>query len=192
VAGREDVTSLCSRCVIAREIFGILCVIGATALLPAHAGANEMAGASTKQFYVPSSNMAPTLKIGDVITVHLLNSRPRIGRGEIVVIRKPPTYNCGGPPPKFVTERVIALPGETISLSSGNVLINGNRLNETWLPRSEQGRTSPGPLGSTSLASTLTVPPNAYFVMADNRRDSCDSRYWGTINRSEIYGQVRR
>jgi signal peptidase I len=87
---------------------------------------------------------------------------------------------------------VICLPGETISLSgNGYVLINGKRLDETWLPKSVQGTTYPGPSGNPySLNHPYKIPANDYFMMGDNRGDSCDSRFWGAIPKSLMVGKV--
>ena len=90
-----------------------------------------------------------------------------------------------------LVKRVIGMPGDVISLSRGYVYIDGKRLNESWLPATEQGITFAGPTGTTfSLAHPYRVPANNYFVMGDNRTDSCDSRYWGPIPNSLIVGEV--
>ncbi len=69
-----------------------------------------------------------------------------------------------------LVKRVIGLPGEMVSLSGGHVYVDGHRLDETWLPASEQGVTKPGPSGTSySLAQPFRVPTNDYFVMGDNR-----------------------
>jgi signal peptidase I len=143
-------------------------------------------------FYIPSGSMEPTLQIGDRILVNKLSYHLHsVDRGDIVVFSRPPTENCGGPEVNDLVKRVIGLPGDVISLSGGYVYVDGKRLDETWLPASEQGVTIAGPAGNGSnLAQPYRVPANDYFVMGDNRTDSCDSRYWGPINRSLIVGKV--
>jgi signal peptidase I len=146
-------------------------------------------------FYIPSGSMEPTLKIGDRILVNKLSYHfHNVDRGNIVVFRRPANENCGGEPVADLVKRVVGLPGETISLTKGTkgyVEIDGKRLNETWLPSSVQGKTFPGPPGpGYNLAKPYVIPANHYFVMGDNRSDSCDSRYWGPIPRSLIVGKV--
>ena len=143
-------------------------------------------------FYIPSGSMEPTLQIGDRILVDKLSYHLHgVDRGNIVVFRRPADENCGGPPVADLVKRVIGLPGETISLSGGHVFIDGKVLDETWLPNSVQGATFPGPSGTAySLTKPYVIPSNHYFVMGDNRGDSCDSRYWGPIARSLIVGKV--
>ena len=146
-------------------------------------------------FFIPSGSMEPTLNIGDRIVVDKLAYHLHgVDRGNIVVFRRPADENCGGTPVADLVKRVIGLPGETISLTKGSkgyVEINGKRLDETWLPSSEQGMTFPGPAGTPyNLAKPYLIPANHYFVMGDNRSDSCDSRYWGPIARSLIVGKV--
>jgi signal peptidase I len=136
--------------------------------------------------------MEPTLQIGDRILVNKLSYHLHgVDRGDIVVFSRPPAENCGGPEVNDLVKRVIGLPGDVVSLQNGNVYIDGKRLDESWLPASEQGITVAGPAGNNSdLERPYRVPSDNYFVMGDNRTDSCDSRYWGPINRSLIVGKV--
>jgi signal peptidase I len=143
-------------------------------------------------FFIPSGSMLPTLQIGDRILVNKLSyDFHGVDRGDIVVFARPPAENCGGPEVNDLVKRVIGLPGETISLAHGYVYIDRKRLSEPWLVPSEQGVTSPGPAGPAySLEHPYHIPTNDYFVMGDNRTDSCDSRYWGPIPKSLIVGKV--
>jgi signal peptidase I len=143
-------------------------------------------------FYIPSGSMEPTLQIGDRILVNKLSYHLHsVQRGDIVVFSRPPNENCGGPEVNDLVKRVIGLPGDFISLSHGYVYVDGKRLNETWLPSVDQGVTDPGPPGNAAnLAHPYLVPANNYFVMGDNRTDSCDSRWWGPIPKSLIVGKV--
>jgi signal peptidase I len=147
--------------------------------------------AASSPFRVVSGAMAPTLKLNEVVQVAQLSSSAPLASGQIVVFRNPPTLSCGGDAAKYLVKRVIGLPGQTISLSRGYVLINGQRLGEGWLPSSEQGITTPGPAGTPySLEHPFKIPPPSYYVLGDNRIDSCDSRYWGPVARSLVYGVV--
>jgi signal peptidase I len=143
-------------------------------------------------FFIPSGSMEPTLQIGDRILVNKLSYHLHgVDRGDIVVFSRPPLENCGGAQVNDLVKRVIGLPGESISLSHGHVLINGKVLHETWLPTSVQGVTVPGPTGTPySLTRPYLIPANHYFMMGDNRTESCDSRYWGPIAKSLIVGKV--
>jgi len=136
-------------------------------------------------FYIPSVSMSPTLKVGDRIIVNKLSYHFHgVGRGDIIVFKAPPTVAtaCHTNDTDLV-KRVIGLPGETISDRHDVIYINGRPLAQPWLPKNDP--------------DTLTLPfkpvhigPNSYFVMGDNRIDSCDSRYWGTVKRSLIIGKA--
>jgi signal peptidase I len=143
-------------------------------------------------FYIPSGSMEPTLQIGDRILVNKLSYHLHgVNRGDIVVFGRPAAENCGGPEVNDLVKRVIGLPGDVISLAQGHVYVDGRRLDESWLPSAEQGITEPGPPGNAAnLQHDYRVPANDYYVMGDNRTDSCDSRYWGPIPRSLIVGKV--
>jgi signal peptidase I len=101
-------------------------------------------------------------------------------RGDILVFRTPPAalQRCGTGG-TFV-KRLIGLPGETVSERDGRIFINGNRLAEPYLRGSRQ----PGSDGGWK------VPAGNYFMMGDNRDNSCDSRQWGAVPRSSIVGPV--
>ena len=143
-------------------------------------------------FYIPSGSMEPTLQVGDRIVVNKLSYELHgVDRGDIVVFSRPPLENCGGPQVNDLVKRVVGMPGDLVSVSGGYVYVDGRRLDETWLPAAEQGTTSPGPSGTPySLDRPFRVPSGDYFVLGDNRGDSCDSRWWGPIPRSLIVGKV--
>jgi signal peptidase I len=144
-------------------------------------------------YFIPSLSMYPTLNEGNRIVVNKLSyDIHSVHRGDIVVFARPADENCGGPPVADLVKRVIGLPGETISLSrNGHVLIDGHYLTESWLPPTAQGVTQPGPAGTLyDLMQPYKIPAGHYFVMGDNRTDSCDSRWWGPIEGSLIVGKV--
>jgi signal peptidase I len=133
-------------------------------------------------FYVPSTSMLPTLHPGDRIVVDKLSYHLHpIERGDIIVFQRPADEHCGGPPVPDLVKRVIGLPGERISSRGNTVLINGKPIAQPWLPKDTQ-------LGPP-IPPTV-VPSNSYYVLGDNRSDSCDSRYWGPVPRSLIVGKV--
>jgi signal peptidase I len=136
-------------------------------------------------FYIPSPSMSPTLKVGDRIVVSKLSyDFHGVGRGDIIVFNAPKAVASSClTTDKVLVKRVIGLPGETISDHDGVVYINGKVLHETYLPKNDPS-TYTAPFGPIHVAS------NNYFVMGDNRTESCDSRYWGTVTKSELIGKV--
>jgi signal peptidase I len=134
-------------------------------------------------FYIPSPSMSPTLAVGDRILVNKLSyDLHGVGRGDIVVFKRPPAERCGSAVSDLV-KRVIGLPGETISDRDGTVYINGKRLAQPWLPKNDRNTYTP-------TFAPVHIANDSYFVMGDNRAVSCDSRYWGTVKRSLILGKV--
>ncbi|MHB8294145.1 MAG: signal peptidase I [Acidimicrobiales bacterium] len=131
-------------------------------------------------FYIPSGSMEPTLMVGDRILVNKLafDFHP-VQPGDIVVFKRPPR-EVGPPQIKDLVKRVIGLPGQVIQSSHGQVLINGKVLPEPWLPRGTV---------TTGIAKHR-IRPGHYWVMGDNRANSYDSRYFGSIPKSLIVGQV--
>jgi signal peptidase I len=131
-------------------------------------------------YYVPSTSMWPTLKAGDRIVVNKLYGTIHVG--DIIVFRRPPAEHCGGSPVPDLVKRVIGLPGQTVSAAHGEVYITGKPLKQPWLPQ--------GPQRTTSMSTKYKVPAGDYFVMGDNRVNSCDSRMWGPVKSSYIVGKV--
>ncbi len=140
------------------------------------------------QSKIPTGSMLDTLLVGDYILVDRfvygapgdapeswLGERP-IRRGDVVVFRYPED-----PDTDFV-KRVIGLPGETVEMVQGRMLVNGRRLDEPYvLPQNIDPEASYGP---------EVVPAGHYFVMGDNRRNSRDSRAWGFLPRSLVKGRA--
>ena len=136
---------------------------------------------AAESFVIPSGSMLPTLQIGDRIIVDKLSST--VHRGDIVVFRRAP----GDHDPEYpiLVKRVIGLPGETISSIGDTVLIDGRPLAQPWLPKLT------GQCYQAALnIPTTKIPAGQYFVMGDCRGDSDDSRFWGTVPRSNIIGKV--
>jgi signal peptidase I len=143
-------------------------------------------------YSIPSGSMEPTLQIGDRIVVNKLSYHLHgVDRGNIVVFSTPPTEDCAGQPVSDLVKRVIGLPGEMISLADGRVYINGHVLPEPYLPPDVRNDTYPGPSNAPySLQHAYRIPAGQVFMMGDNRSQSCDSRYWGTVGESTIVGKV--
>ena len=148
-------------------------------------------------YRIPSSSMEPTLHCAQPasgcearFSDRVLANRfiyhfrdPR--RGEIVVFDTPDAarIKCGAGG-TFV-KRLIGLPGETVEVrlkrGEGYVFINGKQLREPYIEPDRRPTESFGP---------VKVPPNSYFMMGDNRSQSCDSREWGTVPRANLIGKV--
>lgn len=131
-------------------------------------------------FYIPSGSMEPTLKPHDRVLVNKLSYHLHsIHRGDIVVFKAPPS-EANDPTIKDLIKRVIGLPGDRIEGIDGKVYINGKLLKESYLPAGTE---------TTSLPSQ-TVPAGQLFVMGDNRGDSKDSRFIGTIPTHLVVGRA--
>lgn len=99
----------------------------------------------------------------------------KIQRGDTVVFWYPENTS------KSYVKRVIGLPGDHVRIIDGYVYINGKKLVEKYIPARYRGRQDWGP---------KTVPPRKYFVLGDDRIASNDSRSWGFVPRSYIYGKA--
>jgi len=130
--------------------------------------------------------MIPTLSVYDRILVQkAFFSWHDVHQGDIVVFTHPPRDTCPGPAGGDLVKRVIALPGQTVYSAGDSVYVDGRRLAEPYLPAHD-------PLGAPIASSQhpYHVPPGQFYLLGDNRADSCDSRYWGPIQGSTIVGRA--
>jgi len=168
-------------------------------------------------FRIPSGSMMPTLLVGDFILVNKFSYGVRLPvvnskiielsepqRGDIVVFRFPkdPTVDY--------IKRVIGLPGDRIAYFDKKLYVNGQPVKQVSLGRYQgvgQGMNMTGAErfeedltgvkhsilvshGVSSVEDVFVVPPGQYFVMGDNRDNSNDSRYWGTVPEANLVGKA--
>lgn len=131
--------------------------------------------------FIPSNSMEPTLHVGDRLIVEKVSYRlhpPQ--RGDIVVFNPPPQLVAlGYDGRQAFIKRVIGEPGQTVRVSQGRVLINGQALVEDYILESPEYEMLP-----------VTVPEGYVFVMGDNRNDSNDSHVWGVLPQGNIIGHA--
>ncbi len=146
---------------------------------------------AVQAFSIPSQSMEPTLMPGDRVLVDKLASDfSPVHTGDIIVFRRPPADTSAV---NDLIKRVIAGPGQSVYVANCKVYVNGKELAQHYLPEGWQSASSeyctvwdaPGML---HLPDPYTVPAGHYFVMGDNRQDSDDSRYWGTVPANYIVG----
>ena len=125
---------------------------------------------------VEGTSMLPRLEDHDRLFINKFVYRfSEIERGDVVVFHYPRD------PEKSYIKRVIGLPGDKIRIDHGLVYLNGRRLRETYVPDAYED--------SRSMAE-MEVPDDCYFVMGDHRSISSDSREFGPVDRSLIYGKA--
>ena len=135
-------------------------------------------------YVVSGSSMEPNFEDWDYLIVDRLTydiAKPE--RGDIIVFNLPEDTS------RSLIKRVIGLPGDTVVLSGTAPTVtiknaqhpSGFTLNEPYL--------SPNDLGGASGMS-VTLGPDQYFVLGDNRKVSADSRLWGILPRKDIVGRV--
>jgi signal peptidase I len=124
---------------------------------------------------VRGTSMRPTYVDGNVQLINrVIYDFHAPQRGDVVAL-----YFPGETQQRFI-KRIVGLPGETISISSGKVYINNQQLNEPYLTSDV--------ISAPDMLRTLGS--NEYFVMGDNREVSSDSRAWGPVPTSFIIGKV--
>jgi signal peptidase I len=153
-------------------------------------------------FKIPTGSMEENLLIGDHLLVNKFIFGPSesrlerallplgtIKRHDVVVFKYPEE------PDRDFIKRVIGLPGETVEVREKKVYINGQALDEPYahylqpvaVPSELHEVTS---LDVREHYGPVTVPPDQYFMMGDNRDNSADSRYWGFLRRDYIKGKA--
>ncbi|MGC2241857.1 MAG: signal peptidase I [Acidimicrobiia bacterium] len=149
-------------------------------------------------FWIPSESMLPTIEVNDRVMVNKLAftwGEPH--RGEIVVFRDPrePEQDVSIPEAVIrsvleavgirtrgrddLIKRVIGLPGETVEVKDNSVFIDGERLDEPYLPEVHMDDEPP-----------VKVADDEVFVMGDNRSASFDSRRFGPVPMDDLVGRA--
>src|SRR5579871_6628425 len=130
---------------------------------------------------VEGTSMTPTLQNDERIFINKFTYRfglASIARGDTVVFWYP------NDPTKSYIKRVIGVPGDRIRVEGGQVYVNGQLLEEDYVP----------PINRDSVSwkdgEEQVVPRDKYFVLGDHRNSSSDSRTWGYVPRDNIYGRA--
>ena len=125
---------------------------------------------------VEGTSMLPMLEDQDRLFINKMAYRVgEIRRGDVVVFQYPRDHQ------KSYIKRVIALPGDDLRIDHGRVYVNGERVEERYVPsRYTDDRSQ----------AEEVVPPDQYFVMGDHRSISSDSRDFGPVERGLIYGKA--
>jgi signal peptidase I len=159
-----------------------------------------------KPFRIPSGSMLPTLDVGERVLVDRVSYRfSEPSRGDIIVFKPPKGADqggiCGNPrepddghPCSTPTsqrsnqnfiKRVVAVPGDRLFLKDGRVYIDGKRQDEPFVdPEFDPN------CDKCNLPRAITIPPDHFFMMGDNRDESEDSRYWGPVPKKWIIGNA--
>jgi signal peptidase I len=147
-------------------------------------------------FKIPSGSMIPTLVIGDHILVNkflfgvkipftdrILFSFDTPEQRDIIVFKYPEDED------KDFIKRVVGTPGDRISLRDKVLYVNDIPMVEPYIQHTDSS-ILPAVLHPRDNFGPITVPPDQYFVMGDNRDQSLDGRFWGFVNREKVKGKA--
>jgi signal peptidase I len=131
--------------------------------------------AALEPLRVSSQSMSPTLVAGDQVVVDKLSVHWRPpSEGELVVFRDPQRR-------ELVVKRVVAVSGQTVAIEDAELVVDGAVRHEPQVDLSRIDSTYFGP---------VSVPPDAVFVLGDNRSESIDSRTYGAVPLGDVVGRV--
>ena len=122
--------------------------------------------------------MLPSFKDGQRVRIKRFArlEEPEVKRGDVVLFLFPDD------PSAFYAKRLIGLPGDTVEILEGKVIVNGQELNEPYVDSQlNLSKRSQPP---------IHVRPNYYYVLGDNRDNSSDSRIWGLVPERYIFAKV--
>src|SRR5262245_29302477 len=137
-----------------RQLIEWLLVIGAALLV-----ALLIRAFLFQAFFIPSGSMLPTLEKDDRVIVNKLSYKLHdVNRGDIIVFETPPGQDDNV---KDLVKRVIGLPGDTVEFRNGAVFVDGEQLDEDYLPEGTQTVPFPAPCRASAKE---VVPPDHYWV----------------------------
>lgn len=123
---------------------------------------------------IESISMQPTLYAGDFVIVNKIAYTLGIpSRGDVIVFRYPPD-----PEREPYIKRIVGLPGDSVQVANGEVLVNGQALSEPYI------------YAAPVYQGQWTVPKGSLFVLGDNRNSSSDSHQWGMVPIGNIIGKA--
>lgn len=125
---------------------------------------------SVKPVLVEGTAMTPAFQDGDKILMD--ESLGELKRGDVVMHLYPKNLS------KSYLKRIVGLPGETIEIRNGKVYVNGQILDEPYVLESNNTK--------QQTFAPEVIAGNNYYVLGDNRDNSSDSRYWGTVSKDLI------
>jgi signal peptidase I len=133
-------------------------------------------------FFVKGASMDPNFWDGDYLIIDEISYRFNEPQREDVIVFRYPLD-----PSQFFIKRVIGLPGETVKIEDGRVVIYNQEASEEWIILNESAYLedvyTPGSL-------EISLGDEEYFVLGDNRSASSDSRKWGGLNKKYITGRA--
>lgn len=135
---------------------------------------------------VNGQSMVPTFQSGEYVLTDKVSYRfgtPQ--RGDVVVFHAPEAANCPKGTGCDFIKRVLAVPGDTIEVRDNHIYVNGVALAEEYIPPDFE--TLPG---AYTRNGPVTLGPDEYFCVGDNRPYSSDSRAWGPVTRDLIVGKA--
>lgn len=159
-----------------RTVYISVFVLTAFVLLPLVLGSVRQH--LVQAFYIPSGSMSPTLQKGDMLFANMSYNCPMcfkaVQRGDVAIFVYPDNRT------QHYVKRIVAMPGDTIKISAGELIINGTP--------------SPDAFGGDSSVNMdeHKVAPGHVFVLGDNRTASRDSRHFDDVPLSDVVGLPRQ
>lgn len=133
-----------------------------------------------RPFQVSGESMFSTFKNKEYVLTNLISLRfEELKRGDVIVFKSPTDSE------KDFIKRVMGVQGDIVMVRDGYVYVNNQKVNETYLD--EGVRTYGGAF--LKEGEPVTVPPDNYIVMGDNRPYSSDSREWGFLTKKDVIGK---